>query len=231
MSSSAERRYTPVPVEARGGSGDAMKIGGYAAVHNRESQVLGGFVEVVAPGFFADSRSRGWPDVMARYNHDDNMLLGTVGGGTLSLMLDERGLEYEVVIPKARADVYELVVRGDVRKSSFAFRTFDDSWDVNEQGYPRRTLLRGQLVDVAPVNSPAYTDTTAGKRAKFVLDEVDQALTSLAEHVSVEVTEIRAMAEADELRRLFVRTETGLMHKPKQLSLVEARSQLNRHLA
>jgi HK97 family phage prohead protease len=203
---SVERRYTPLPVEARG-DGTRLKIGGYASVFNRQSQNLGGFVEEVLPSFFNDSKSRGWPDVMARYNHDDNRLLGTTGAGTLALTLDESGLQYEVLLPSSRADVHELVTRGDVRKSSFAFRALDDEWTVTDQGYPLRRLASGQLVDVAPVNVPAYTDTTAGKRACFVLPEAIDALRSLAAAMSADETEVRALAEADDLRRFFVRTD------------------------
>ncbi len=188
-----ERRYTKVPVEVRAKS-DRRMIGGYAAVFNKESSNLGGFVEAVDPGAFNGSRGDGWPDVIARYNHDDNMLLGSTGGGTLRLMVDGTGLDYEVEPPKARADILELVQRGDVRKSSFAFRTIEDDWGTTDQGFPKRTLLRVQLVDVAPVNVPAYPDSSAGLR-------------SLAEHVGADFDEVRSMAERDELRKLFRRTD------------------------
>lgn len=230
MTTTAERRYTPLPVEARG-DGSKMRIGGYAAVFNRESQNLGGFVEVVLPGFFSDSRSRGWPDVMARYNHDDNMLLGTTGAGTLSLSIDGTGLDYEVVPPQARSDVYELVTRGDVRKSSFAFRTFEDEWSSTDQGYPLRKLVSGQLVDVAPVNLPAYTDTTAGKRSFVVLAEAAAGLESLARHVQVELAEVRSLAEQDELRRFFVRTDNRGPAKPTVLTRSSAAALLAGRMA
>lgn len=208
MASSAERRFTPIPVELRATDGH-VRIGGYAAVFGRESRNLGGFVERLAPGVFADSRSRGWPDVLARYNHDDNMLLGTVGGGTLRLTVDPTGLDYTVDVPQARADVAELVERGDIRKSSFAFRTLEDTWTTTDQGYPLRTLVSAQLVDVAPVNTPAYSDTTAGTRS------VELAFRSLAEHVHAEVEEVRALAEADDLRKFFVRTDKAGKPVPK----------------
>lgn len=209
-----ERRFNPVPVEARGDA-STPKIGGYAAPFNRQSQNLGGFVELYARGFFNDSASRGWPDVMARYNHNDNMLLGTTGGGTLSLRLDDQGLFYEVVVPQSRMDVYELVSRGDVRKSSTAFRVLEDDWSVTEQNYPLRTLVTGQLVDVAPVNAPAYTDTTASKRAKFVLEEARSALESLAHKMDAAIDDVQALAQQDELRRFFVRTDNRGGPTPK----------------
>lgn len=186
-----ERRYTRV--EARAGS-DGKTITGYAAVFNRESSNLGGFVEVVDPAAFNKSRGDGWTDVIARYNHDDNMLLGTTAAGTLRLSLDNTGLNYDVTPPNSRADVLELVQRGDVQKSSFAFRTFEDDWAATDQGFPKRTLLSVQLVDVAPVNVPAYPDSSAGLR-------------SLARKFDAPFEDVRALAEREELRKLFVRTD------------------------
>lgn len=196
----AERRFTSVPVEIRAGS-ESRVIGGYAAKFNRMSQNLGGFVERIAPGFFNKSRGDGWPGVIARYNHDDNMVLGTTGGGTLRLNVDEIGLAYDVDLPAARADVYELIQRGDVRQSSFAFVAFEDDWTTSDQGFPLRTLVSGRLHDVAPVNTPAYEDTSVGLRG------VEAALRSLAVKFDADVAEVRQLAEANELTRFFKRSD------------------------
>ncbi|HMF60272.1 MAG TPA: HK97 family phage prohead protease [Vicinamibacterales bacterium] len=197
-----ERRYTADPVELRGDPGH-QKIGGYAAVFNKLSRNLGGFVEQVAPAAFNDSRGRDWPDVRARYNHE--ILLGTTAARTLTLSIDATGLLYEVEPPQSRADIVELVTRGDVRHSSFAFRTIEDHWDTSDQGYPMRTLLKVQLVDVAPVDDPAYPDATAGLR-------------SLAQRFDAEFEEVRQMAQEDELRKFFETTgTTRTKAKPKTL--------------
>jgi len=185
-----ERRFTRGPVEIRAETEQTRTIGGYAAKFNKLSRDLGGFVERIDPRFFNKSAGDGWPDVLARYNHDDNMLLGTTAAGTLRLHLDSVGLDYTVDLPQHRGDVWELVARGDVRQSSFAFFTLEDDWGVTEQGYPLRTLLSGRLVDVAPVNTPAYPDTSTGLR-------------SLAERVSVDVAEVERLARAGELRKLL----------------------------
>lgn len=198
----AERRFTTVPVEIRAGADDNKRtIGGYAAKFDRMSQNLGGFVERIAPGFFNKSRGDGWPGVIARYNHDDNMVLGTIGGGTLRLSVDEVGLVYDVDLPNARADVYELVQRGDVRQSSFAFVAYEDDWTTSDQGFPMRTLVSGRLMDVAPVNTPAYEDTTVGTRG------LEGALQSLAKKFDADLAEVRQMAASDDLRKFFVRTD------------------------
>jgi hypothetical protein len=190
----AERRFTSVRVEIRATSEGQRTIGGYAAKFKRMSQNLGGFVEQIDPSFFNKSRGDGWPGVVARYNHDDNMLLGTSGAGTLRLGIDEVGLTYDVDLPTSRADVHELVQRGDVRQSSFAFIAFEDDWTTTDQGFPQRTLISGRLIDVAPVNTPAYEDTSVGLR-------------SLAQKFHAEFDEVRKMAEKNELVKFFKRTD------------------------
>lgn len=140
---------------------------GYAAVFNRQSQNLGGFVEQVDPGAFERTLGMSELRVMARYNHDDNLLIGTTEGGTLTLSTDGTGLRYEVDLPDTSVgrDVAALARRGDLRYSSFAFRTLDDDWTETESGFPLRTLRAVQLVDVAPVNNPAYLDTSVAVRS------------------------------------------------------------------
>lgn len=198
----AERRFTTVPVEIRAGADNSKRtIGGYAAKFERMSQNLGGFVEKIDRGFFNKSRGDGWPGVFARYNHDDNMVLGTTEGGTLRLSIDDVGLVYDVDLPAARADVYELVQRGDVRKSSFMFVCYEDDWTTSDQGFPMRSLLSGRTLDVAPVNSPAYDDTSVGTRS------IDGALASLAKKFEADLAEVRAMSQRDELRKFFTRTD------------------------
>jgi HK97 family phage prohead protease len=191
-----ERRFTPGAVEVR--ASDKRTIGGYAAKFHKPSRNLGGFIEQIDPAAFRKSRGDGWPEVMARYNHDDNMMLGTTSARTLRLELDDTGLVYEVDVPQSRADVFELVQRGDVSKSSFAFRTMPegDEWGLSEENFPLRTLHAVQLVDVAPVNVPAYVDTSTGLR-------------SLAEHMHADPDEVRSMAQAGELVRLFKRSDGG----------------------
>lgn len=199
-----ERRCTPGEdgkLDLRA-AGDTPKIGGYAAVFNRSSRNLGGFTEDVDPIAFNQSRGDGWPGVMARYNHTE--LIGTTAAGTLQLRTDAYGLFYEVDPPKSRGYVTEMVRRGDISKSSFAFRTINDDWQYKD-GLARRTLLGVQLVDVAPVDDPAYMDTSVGIRTAPA--SVEGALRSLAAKFNADITDVRALAQEDELRKFFVRTD------------------------
>lgn len=187
--SELERRQTRGAVELRAAGGE-RRIGGYAAKFNTLSQNLGGFVESIAPGFFDTSRDKAWAGVMARYNHD--ALLGTTSAESLRLNVDGTGLDYEVdlLTDVVSERVLQLVSRGDVHQSSFAFYVTEDEWSLTDQGFPMRTLLRGELVDVAPVDNPAYLDTSTGLR-------------SLAEHRGIEIAEVEQLARTNELARLL----------------------------
>lgn len=200
-------------LETRGD--DGRWIGGYASVFMpRESRNLGGFIERVAPDAFNEARASGWRDVVCRFNHDSNYVLGTAAADTLQLRTDNVGLDYSVIPPESETKIRELVQRGDIRYSSFAFRCRrgGDDWGVTDQNFPMRTLHDVELVDVAPVLTPAYPDATAAVRATA------PALRSLADHMQIAVDEVRMLAEADELRRLFVRTDRPIYRpEPKKL--------------
>ncbi len=96
----------------------------------------------------------------------------------------------------------ELIERGDVRQSSFAFRAAKDEWTLSDEGYPLRILHSGQIMDIAPVTRAAYPDTTT-------------AIRSLADQMGADPEEIRHMASADELRSLWVRSK-GNKPAPRQ---------------
>lgn len=179
-----EIRHTKRPVEFRASDktdSDPGVLEGYAAVFNRYSQNLGGFVEQVDPGAFTKSLADG-VSVVARYNHSDSGLLGTTEAGTLTIEADDTGLRYRVDLPPTTVgrDVSVLARRGDIRYSSFAFQTMEDEWSVTEQGFPLRTLLSVRLIDVAPVNDPAYRDTSVGMRSLATKLNVDESVVRTA---------------------------------------------------
>ena len=213
MAAEVERRFTgedrrsayvsAAAVEVREAA-DGNRIAGYASVFQRMSRPLGGFVEEILPDAFSRSQVEGFPGAVCRFNHDPNLLLGTMSGRTLALRTDRTGLYYDVLPPQSRADILELVKRGDIRHSSFAFRMSADGeeWTVSDQNYPLRRIHEiAELVDVAPVVNPAYPDATAGLR-------------SLAAFKDIEFEEVRMLAEGDRLSELFIRTDNKGQKKP-----------------
>ena len=186
---SYERRTATEGVELRE-EGDTLTATGYAAVFDRLSSNLGGFVERISPGTFRSTLRQG--DVRALFNHEPNALLGRSSTGTLRMSEDEQGLRYEIDLPATTLgrDVAELLRRGDISGSSFGFRTISEEWGETEDGYPLRTLFEVALRDVGPVTFPAYPDTEASLR-------------SLAESRSLDITELIEAAEANRLRDLI----------------------------
>ena len=146
-------------------AGGKMVIAGYAAVYDRLSLLLpGNFRERIMPGAFDKvlQRQRGKQDVVAVFNHDNNIVLGRTSSGTLELSSDAKGLRYEVTPPATRSDIVELIARRDVRGSSFAFTvgTGGDAWSSDDKGSIRSVREVSGLFDVGPVVNPAYPDSS-----------------------------------------------------------------------
>jgi phage head maturation protease len=127
--SDAERRFTSVPVEIRAGAEDKLTIGGYAAKFDRMSQNLGGFVEQIARVLQQVPRRRlarcaGPLQPRRQHAARHHGRRHAAAGGRR----DRPGLRRRPA--RDPADVYELVQRGDVRQSSFAFIAFEDDWST-----------------------------------------------------------------------------------------------------
>ena len=135
-------------------------IRGYAAVYNSDGDWMGGFYEQIAKGAFDEVMDN---DTRAYFNHDENLLLGRVSSGTLRLGSDERGLYYEVDLPNTSYanDLVELMKRGDVNQSSFAFLIDRDRWEERDGKTYRIIEKVSRLLDVSPVAQPAYPDATS----------------------------------------------------------------------
>jgi uncharacterized protein len=192
-----ERRTTTQRADVMG-----QTIRGYAAVFNSPSEDLGGFIEYIAPGAFDDAMN---DDVRGFYNHDWNYLLGRVSSGTLRLSVDEKGLMYEIDLPNTTYanDLAELMRRGDVNQSSFAFMIESDKWEVKGKQNIRTITKVSRLIDVAPVVIPAYPAATSQlvSRALNVDEVVDVPQT---EPIGLENENVNEV-ERPNLRSLILR--------------------------
>jgi HK97 family phage prohead protease len=146
-------------------SSDSKKIIGYAAVYNRASEDLGGFIEYVRPGAF-DRSLKSNPDVRALIDHDPSLILGRTLSGTLILESDTTGLKVTIDPPPTSyaSDLLTVMQRGDVSQMSFAFTSAVDDWKLVD-GQRTRDLIDLDLVDVSVVTYPAYPDTSVAVRA------------------------------------------------------------------
>jgi HK97 family phage prohead protease len=143
------------------------KIIGYAAIFNETVELFPGMREKVAPGAFSETIKK--DNVMALWNHNADLVLGSTSGNTLKLAEDSRGLSYEIVPPDTTwaRDLMTLMKRGDVNKSSFGFKIIKRNIAINrEKDEVSRTLVKVRLNDISPVTFSAYPHTEAHVRMK-----------------------------------------------------------------
>lgn len=165
MQSEARGKWVRLPAEVRA-EDDGIRVSGYAAVFNQETDIGGMFREVIAPGAFTDAIKR--DDVVFLINHDGLPLARSRGGeGTLKLTEDDHGLHIETKLQADDPDAQRIIgkmKRGDLDKMSFAFwaevQEWDDSGDI-----PLRTVRQAGLFDVSIVTTPAYDGTEIGLRS------------------------------------------------------------------
>lgn len=165
MQSEARGKWVRLPAEVRA-EDDGIRVSGYAAVFNQETDIGGMFREVIAPGAFTDAINR--DDVVFLINHDGLPLARSRGGqGTLKLTEDDHGLHIDTKLQADDPDAQRIIgkmKRGDLDKMSFAFwaevQEWDDSGDV-----PLRTVRQAALFDVSIVTTPAYDGTEIGLRS------------------------------------------------------------------
>ena len=210
-----ERRTTTGEVEARA-KDSKIYVEGYAAVFEKRSGNLGGFIEKVKPSAFNKTVKES--DVRALWNHDPQYVLGRSGAGTLQLSVDDRGLYYRSLLPNTSyaRDLAELLERRDVRESSFTFFKVQDDWELaydvpgfEKDGYPQRSLIEVGLVDVAPVTFPAYADATSGVARRAALD-------GLARRCGIDGCRIESELDTDEaIKEAIKRLEPGTS-EPRQ---------------
>lgn len=161
-------------------------IRGLGVVYNRLSVNLGGFKERIMPGAFdAAIRSKeNRPDLVSYFNHDANIMLGRESSGTLKVWTDERGVWFEVMPPATRADIVELIQRGDVRGASMTFSLAgpnSESFVDDGEGNTIREIRSANIYELGPVVQPAYPSTTAAiakrnfERWRMQQDEVVHA--------------------------------------------------------
>ena len=139
-------------------------IEGYAIVFNELSEDLGGFREMIMPEAVNQELINN-SDIYYLYNHNnDSIPLARCnhGQGSLELTIDDKGLKYRFNC--LNTEFYQLVQRGDLDKSSFAFSLPKDGsgeiWEKSQEyNYIRKITKIEQLYDCSAVLVPAYSST------------------------------------------------------------------------
>lgn len=152
-------------------------IEGYAIVFNELSEDLGGFREMITPEAVTQELVNK-SDIYYLYNHNDNstpLARSNHGSGSLELTIDNKGLKYRFNC--LNTEFYQLVQRGDLDKSSFAFSLPKDGsgeiWEKSQEyNYVRKIVKIEQLFDCSAVLVPAYSTTELYAR-NLIKKEID----------------------------------------------------------
>lgn len=168
---------------------ETRTIEGYAVVFEKESRVLFDktkkrfFVEVIKRGAVSNEDLKQW-DIKALAEHDPSRLLARSvnGKGSLTLSVDDYGVKYRFEAPNTTDGdtVLELVKRGDLFGSSFAYIT-DENNNVKYERKTDGTLHREvgkilRMFDVSVVSDPAFfgTDVQARSLDSFFEEEPNE---------------------------------------------------------
>lgn len=153
-------------------------IEGYAIVFNELSEDLGGFREMILPEAVTQELIDK-SDIYYLFNHNNDstpLARCNHGSGSLELTIDNKGLKYRFNC--INSEFYQLVQRGDLDKSSFAFSLPNDGsgeiWEKSsEYNYVRKIVKIEQLYDCSAVLIPAYSQTELYARNLNHKKEID----------------------------------------------------------
>lgn len=156
-------------------------VEGYALLFNTPSDGLS-FTEIIERGALDGVIAKS--DVFALLNHDSSrgvLARSNKGSGSLSLSVDDKGLFYRFEAPKSAVGVetVEHLDRGEISESSFSFDVESDTWTKDDKGHYTRTIHKiGNLYDVSPVYSAAYSKTSVYTRGKEDLEKSEEEIAS-----------------------------------------------------
>ena len=141
-------------------------VQGYAVKFDKPSLDLGGFREVVSRGAFLKSLKR---DIVARWSHNTDIVLGRMSNQTLELEEDETGLRFKLALDTDQWGeyAYRKIQRKDVRGMSFGFRIPNNGyeWLLDEAKKRIRRLVEVDLLEVSPTVFPAYPSSQVAARS------------------------------------------------------------------
>lgn len=127
------------------------------------------------PGYFEVIKREGVEkaiqnaDIRALFNHDDSLVLGRTGNGTVALGVDDIGLFGDIIINKEdpqAVGAYARVQRGDVSGCSFGFIPIKIDTEERDDGSYLDTILELEIFEVSPCTFPAYPQTEIAARQK-----------------------------------------------------------------
>lgn len=160
-------------------------IEGHPAVYDQKTLIGGWFYEIIERGAFDGCD---FDDVLFCYNHDLQRIplarsRRNNANSTMQLKTDEIGIHVRASLDienNAEAKtVYSAVKRKDIDGMSFIFYVAKggETWEDLDTDTPTRRIKKiAKVIEVGPVNFPAYIGTDINARDQSVLDNAAKAL-------------------------------------------------------
>ena len=174
-----------------------MIVEGYALKFNKESNLLGEFVEVISPEAL---RNADLSDVRCLIDHNSSYVLGRTVADTLKLEVDDVGLRFRCELPNTSyaRDLYENIKLGNINQCSFGFTIEEDGdeFERREDGIFKRTVNKiRSLFDVSIVTYPAYEDTDVAPALR--------SIKNIKENEQKQIEQRRLMEKANAALRMM----------------------------
>lgn len=210
-------------------------IEGYAAVFDKKSEEMYGFIEVVRKGAFKKTLKENNRGIRSLWNHDSNYPIASVNSKTLELKEDEKGLFIRIKpaqpLTTTAEDLIKNLASGLVEKMSFGFNVIKDAWTEDKSKKTvLRELLEVELWEVSPLGGwPAYPDTEIGLRglADAGIDQKELNIIIMKANNNIELNEneIKILNKHSEIIRSFLPEEPADDHssdtkEPRKLTLM-----------
>lgn len=182
--------------------------------YNSWSHDLGGYREMIKPGFFADSIKAG--DIQSFFNHERSLPMGRQGNSTLRFEDSKSRLKIISTPPDTQyARDYIVAARdGYIEGTSFTFMTLEDSWKEKGQGkLDERILIKGDVMEFSPVTIPAYPKSAVTSRSLLAGAGID--IDKLAEVFEAKSAGRELDADGQEVVRRAMSALTEMLPKPE----------------
>ncbi|KAA6338631.1 hypothetical protein EZS27_013374 [termite gut metagenome] len=176
---------------------ESRTVEGYAVIFDTLSEDLG-FTEVIKKEAITEDTIKR-SDIFFLLNHNENrgiLARSKKGKGTLKLEIDDKGLRYEFEAPATELgnELLEMLQRGDIDSSSFAFTVTGDGdvWEETPEGKYLRTVIKiDRLYDCSAVYQPAYEATTCENKRFIEFQEQQQKEVKLQKYFTELEKQIR----------------------------------------
>jgi HK97 family phage prohead protease len=208
MSATQKRKELRFNAELRKSATGSRTLKGYAARFNSRSVDLGGFVEQLMPGCFAESLAAD-EEIRALLDHDHTKILARRSNGSLRISEDSVGLGVDFDVPATSYgdDLLACVDAGLIAGMSFGMFCLEDRWqDLQENGQAvkLRSVTRADIFEITATSMPAYPSTTLAARSfpdgrEHI--EARMAGGTLAAERAARIAKVQAVINADSQHR------------------------------